>query len=221
MVVRAPLGLLPGIGFQLSEVACRTRPRINVEYPTIYEDNAAWVAEFLPFADAEAMLSMLECRYPMWDSLVYPRGLAERVTHSSQMTSLAFEVDDLAVIQQALFGEIVDAQVADHPYGPAYADVFAKFERNMPERVYRRYRQTWQDWFGAVLQENDYRQSLRVPDFDTYLGVRRISVGLLPYIVTAEYVLDLDLTDLLATAHRTGYLPPRPNRHRPRNRRGR
>ncbi|MEV0385021.1 terpene synthase family protein [Nonomuraea sp. NPDC050643] len=197
-MVRVPPGLLPGIGFRLPEVACRTRPRINVEYPTIYEDNAAWVAEFLPLTDPEAMRSLLECRYPMWDSMVYPQGIAERVTHSSQMTSLAFEVDDMAVIQNALFGEVAGAQLADHPYGRAYADVFATFERNMPERVYRRFRQSWQDWFGAVVEENRYRQRRHTPDFDTYLGLRRISVGLLPYIVTVEYVLDLDLTDLLA-----------------------
>ncbi|MFF3710851.1 terpene synthase family protein [Streptomyces phaeochromogenes] len=198
MVVRVPVGLLPGIGFRLPEVACRTRPRINADYPTIYEDNAAWVSEFLPVPDTRARLRMLESRYPMWDSLVYPRGLAERVTHSSQVTSLMFEVDDIAVIQQVLFEGIADEWIADHPYGPAFADVFATFEQNMPERVYRRYLQSWQDWFDTVLKENGYRRSLQLPDLGTYLDVRRVSVGLLPYIITVEYVLDLDLTDLLA-----------------------
>ena len=198
MVVRVPVGLLPGVSFRLPEVACRTRPRVNAEYPTIYEDNADWMERFLPFPNAEAKRWMLECRYPMWDSLVYPRGRAERVTHSSQMTSLMFEVDDIAVLQQALFGNIADAWVSDHPYGAAFADVFGTFERNMPERLYQRYRQTWRDWFDVVLTENSYRRSRQLPDFDTYLGLRRVSVGLLPYIVTAEYVLDLDLTDLLA-----------------------
>ncbi|NUR85523.1 MAG: hypothetical protein HOY71_15700, partial [Nonomuraea sp.] len=57
MTVRVPPGLLSGTTFRLREVACGTLPRINAEYPTIYEDNAAWVAEFLPFADSEAMRS--------------------------------------------------------------------------------------------------------------------------------------------------------------------
>ncbi|WP_138968213.1 terpene synthase family protein [Streptomyces sp. YIM 121038] len=156
------------------------------------------MADFLPFPNAEAKRWMLECRYPMWDSLVFPRGLAQRVAHSSQMTSLMFEVDDIAILQQALFRNVADAWGADHPYGAAFADVLAKFERNMPERLYKRYLQTWQDWSDAVLRENGYRRSRELPDFDTYLDLRRVSVGLLPYIVTAEYVLDLDLTDLLA-----------------------
>jgi len=184
----------------------------------IYEDNAAWVRKFLPFDGTAAMLRMLKCCYPMWDSLIFPSGIAERVLHGSCVTSLMFEVDDMAVLEHALFediagtrisgnpyGPIADifediagTRISGNPYGPAFADIFGTLKRAMPEGVWRRYRASWQDWFAHVLRENKLRKALVIPDVDTYLDIRRLSVGLQPSIITAEYVLDQDLTEALA-----------------------
>ncbi|ATL69228.1 terpene synthase [Nocardia terpenica] len=177
---------------------CRTLAKVNPDYPTIYEHNAAWVRRFLPFPDATAMSLMLENRYPLWESLVYPSGLAGRVFHSSCITSLMFEVDDVAFLQGALFEGISEDWYADHPYGPAFTDIYGVLKQKMPAAVYRRYRQDWRDWFTATLEENKYRQRDEIPCIRTFLPLRRVSVGLRPYIVCIEYVLGLDLTELLA-----------------------
>ncbi|MEN3319358.1 MAG: hypothetical protein V7643_2759, partial [Mycobacterium sp.] len=65
--------------YYLPEVRCSSTARINPDYPTIYERNSAWVMEFLPFDNKEEMEHLLERRYPMWDSLIYPDGLPDRV----------------------------------------------------------------------------------------------------------------------------------------------
>ncbi|MFI7102610.1 terpene synthase family protein [Streptomyces sp. NPDC050161] len=197
-MTHAPSRLLtPGDRYRLPLVACSSVAKVNSDYPTIYEENAAWVREFLPFPDADAQGRMLENRYPLWDSLVYPTGLAQRVVDSSCVTSLMFEVDDVALLQQGLFGEIADDWAAGHPYGPAFSNIWGRLEDRMPHGVYRRYREDWQDWFGHTLEENVHRRRHEIPDLDTYLDIRRVSVGLRPYIVAIEYVLDLDLTALL------------------------
>ncbi|MFI9508473.1 terpene synthase family protein [Nocardia sp. NPDC052566] len=190
--------LEPGAQYRLPDPVCSTAAKVNPDYPTIYERNAAWVRTFLPFPDERALSHMLEDRYPLWESLVYPTGLPARVVDSSCITSLMFAVDDVALLAGALFDDIAADWMADHPYGRAFADIWTRLKLRMPEGVYRRYRQEWQDWFTYALKENEYRVREEIPDVETYLEIRRINVGLRPYLVCAEYVLDLDLTDLIA-----------------------
>ncbi|KZM72627.1 terpene synthase [Nocardia terpenica] len=178
---------------------CRTPARVNPDYPTIYEQNAAWVRRFLPFTDAAAMSRFFEQRYAYFESLIYPTGLPGRVVHSSCMTSLMFEVDDLAMLRHAAFDGIAADWVADHPYGPAFADIWATLRDDMPEQVFRRYQQGWQDCFRGILAEHDYIDRGILPDFDTYLDIRRLSFGFRPLLAAGEYVHGLDLSPLIHT----------------------
>ncbi|MBB5110080.1 terpene synthase family protein [Streptomyces spectabilis] len=108
------------------------------------------------------------------------------------------ELDDLALVGQALFETVSDDWVAGHPYGPAFFDIFGTLHREMPEAVYLRYIRSWQEWFENALLENEFRKARQIPSLETYLDFRLLSVGLLPCIVSAEYFLDQDLTELVA-----------------------
>jgi hypothetical protein len=103
-------------------------------------------------------------------------------------------------VEHALFADMAADWIADHAYGPAFASIWGILHRHMPYGLYRRYRHDWQDWFTHTLKENEFRARGEIPDLDTYLGIRRLSVGLRPYIVGVEYVLDLDFTDLIAAS---------------------
>ncbi|WP_225727245.1 MULTISPECIES: terpene synthase family protein [unclassified Nocardia] len=185
--------------FRMPEPICRTTARINPSYPTIYEDNATWVRRFLPLDDSTAMSCLFERRYPMFDAMVYPAGLPDRVTHSSCMTSLMFEVEDLAVLQHAAFGEIAADRTADHPYGPAFTDIWKTLRDNMSQPVFRRYRQGWQDCFRGILAENDYTARDALPTFDIYLDIRQLSFAYRAQLACGEYVHALDLSALIGT----------------------
>ncbi|MEG8184177.1 terpene synthase [Nocardia terpenica] len=187
-----------GASCWLSEPVCRTLVKINPEYPAIYETVAAWVRRFLPFSDVSEMSRMLENRYPMWDSMVYATGIGQRVAHSACFTALMFEVDDVALLQHVLFGDINADWVAGHPYGPAFSDILTTDKCHMSDGVYRRYVKAWQDWFAGTLEENQFRSHHEVPNVETYLDVRRRSVGLLPNLPCAEYVHNIDLSEFLA-----------------------
>ncbi len=187
--------LTPGETFRWPPLVCSTTAKVNPDYPTIYEHNAAWAAAFLPFSHPAELGRMLEHRYPLWESMVYSVGLPHRVAHSSCVTSLMFEVDDVALLQRGLFDEIdANWENGQHPYGRAFHDIWTTLEQRMPEGVYRRYREAWQNWFAGAQQENKLRATAEIPDLETYLQVRRSNVGLRPYITCIEYVLDLDLT---------------------------
>ncbi|MEG8184229.1 terpene synthase [Nocardia terpenica] len=187
----------PGSECTIPEPVCRTLPKVNPDYPTIYEHNAAWVRRFFPFPSRIASLRMLEYRYPLWDCLLYPTGLAGRVLHMSCVTSLMFTVDDLAAARSALFDDINADWIANHAFGSAFADIWSTLKRNMPESVYRRYRKGWQDCFVGFVSENDFRARHEVPDLSTYLDIRRLSIGMAPYLAGAEYVHDFDIAELI------------------------
>lgn len=129
--------------------------------------------------------------------MIFPWGLADRVFQSSCATSLMFEMDDVALLERALFNEVAADWVAEHPYGAAFKDVLETLKNNMSHGIWDRYLKDWQDYFTAALKENEFRARYEIPDLDTYLEIRRPSIGLYPYIVCMEYVLDLDLTELI------------------------
>ncbi|WP_232535586.1 terpene synthase family protein [Nocardia terpenica] len=110
---------------------------------------------------------------------------------------MMFEIDDVALLQQPLFMEIAADWVADHPYGEAFSSAFGTLERHMPSGVYRRYRKDWQDCFVGWMREYEYSDRKEIPDIHTCLEIRRLSVGLTPHITAAEYVNQLDLTELV------------------------
>lgn len=198
MSFRAPNHFIPGASYRLPEVVCSTAPKIHPDYPVIYEKNATWMREFVPFSNHEAFLRVLAQRHAMWDSLIFPHGIAERVLHGSKLTSLMFVVDDMALLEHALFDEPAGEWVAEHPHGPALVDAFGTLKRTMPVRVYERFIQCWRDWYDCSQREQSYRKGRRSVDLKTYLDIRRITIGMLPYLVTIEYVLDEDLSDLKA-----------------------
>ncbi|WAL99652.1 terpene synthase family protein [Streptomyces sp. Je 1-369] len=199
MVTPSSFHVTPGSRFHLGEVTCTPQARIHPEYPTIYERSTLWTGEYLPMADERARRRLLENDYPAWDAMIFPApARAERVFHTSRITALLFEVDDLSLLHNGLFGDIVtEWRASSHPYGRAFADLFDTFERNMPPRVYDRFLAAWQTWFEATLEELEYRKSLQVPDLDSYLRARSYTIAMRVYQIAVEYVLDLDLTDLL------------------------
>ncbi|WP_159080307.1 terpene synthase family protein [Nocardia suismassiliense] len=196
--VSAPYPLIgPGTTCYLSQLACGTPSKINPDYPAIYERNAAWVRRFLFFNDPDEMSNFFECRYPLSESMQFPHGMPDRIVHSTCVLSLMFQVEDLAVVQRALFDDIADGGSSDNPYGPAFHDAFGTLRRHMPPAVFRRYRLCWQDWFESAVAENELRDLASIPDVDTYLRIRRVSIGMRPGLVIAEYVHGLDLTSHL------------------------
>lgn len=183
--------------FRIPEPTCHTKSRINPEYPMIYEHHAAWSRRLLPFVDAAAMMQFFERRYPMFDALIFPAGLPQRVVHSACMNSLMFEVDDLALRQHAAFNEIVSDRTAGHPYGPAFSDIWQTVEGHMSKRVFRRYRDGWENCFRGILAEREYTGRGILPDFERYLAIRQLSFGFQPLVVCAEYVHGIDLSEVV------------------------
>ncbi|MNQ18223.1 (+)-caryolan-1-ol synthase [compost metagenome] len=182
--------------YELPEVPCGVPPRINTCYPTIRERHAAWVYQFVPPLHPGTLQRGIAQMDAMYDSLVFPDGVPERVCNHACLTTMIIDCDDLAQLKTALFDQIAEGQASD-PHSLAFADVWSTFRKNAPtEALYRRIRSAWRDWLDAVATENRLRRGGNVPDVETVLHLRQTSVGLRPYFIAVEYVLDADLSDI-------------------------
>ncbi|BAV75157.1 hypothetical protein PCAU_2948 [Pseudomonas chlororaphis subsp. aurantiaca] len=190
--------LTPQVSFYIPEMYCSVPPRINPDYPIIDERNASWVREFLPFTDEAAQLRFLRLHTPMWDSMIFPIGSADRLVHTSCVTSLITAIDDMPLGRHAMFHDGEVALLEGHPFARAAQDIFGKLRQHMRAPVYRRYCQELQAWFESVEEEARLVAAGKVLPLDEFLELRHPNTGLLPSFPVAEFLYDLDLTELLA-----------------------
>ncbi|AUG41105.1 terpene synthase family protein [Pseudomonas chlororaphis] len=190
--------LTPEVSFYITEMHCSVPPRINPDYPIIDELNASWVREFLPFTDEAAQLRFLRLHTPMWDSMIFPIGSADRLVQTSCVTSLITAIDDMPLGRHAMFHDGEVALLEGHPFAHAAQDIFGKLRQHMPAPVYRRYCQELQAWFESVEEEARLLAAGKVLPLDEFLELRHPNTGLLPSFPVAEFLYDLDLTELLA-----------------------
>ncbi|MFJ1455289.1 hypothetical protein [Nocardia sp. N2S4-5] len=135
----------------------------------------------------------LEDHYIPWDAMVFPTAPVDRVLELSCVTSLFFAIDDLALVEQALFERVERAWQEQHPYGRAFADIFGRLRSRMRPHVWERFVARQEDWFQYTAEENSYRSRNEFPDLENYRRIREQSIGMYSYIVLLEYLHDLDL----------------------------
>lgn len=186
-----------GVSYHMPGLACSAQAQINPRTPAIYEQSARWITGMLPWPDPEDLNLALEMWLGSWDVSAFSMGDVESVTTSACMTSTIFVVDDLTdfsgIRPLSLTGS------AGHAYAPAFADLWRRFGELMAPAVFGRYRAAWAEWHDSVTEEAEIRGRQEIPDLDTYLTMRQVTVGLRPYVVYLEHVLGIDLEDLLRT----------------------
>ncbi|WP_261241789.1 terpene synthase family protein [Serratia entomophila] len=171
--------------------------KIHTDYPAIDECNAAWVRKYLPFDSDEDRQQFLELRIPMWDCQLFPVGTKEQVLESACITSLILAIDDRPLVRHAFFGGGDPCLVEGHPFSQIFVDLWGKLKCHMKPSVYRRYCYEWQLWFDSVITEGELQENGVVLDFNSFRELRRFNSALLPYFVFAEYLHDLDLSELI------------------------
>jgi terpene synthase-like protein len=159
----------------------------------IDEGAALWTCFMLPGADP-ARLHLL-CRYTEYLS-VFDNAMVDR-------TRIGQDVD----AAKRLFGrvlQILDGRPdpADFAWGAVLQDLWVPMRRDCPPPVWNRFRAEVRRFLAGCLAEMASRARGAVFDYDTYLKVRRDSVGMGMYFVLGEYALGIDLTDHLAAEPR-------------------
>ncbi|RFD28631.1 hypothetical protein CER19_13325 [Pseudomonas sp. GL93] len=133
----------------------------------------------------------------LYDSLMLPDGMAERVCHHVCLLSAVVDCDDLAQLNPVFCDQII-AGDPDNPYTGPIIDIWNTIEKNAPsEAVYQRLRERWQEWFGFLEIEKKARKKPESLDVETCIQMHVVSAGIRPYPVAIEYVMDIDVGDVV------------------------
>jgi hypothetical protein len=101
-----------------------------------------------------------------------------------------------------LFGRVVNilndnAVGADFEWGRTLHELWTAMRPGFPDRQWDRFMAEVQRFLAGCVHEISSRSEELVFDYETYLRVRRDSVGMGMYFVLGEYGLGIDLTDHL------------------------
>lgn len=183
--------------FVIPQMLAGIEPRINTHYPLIRGLHAKWLYGNYGQPEPGRLHGAVERMDSLYDALVFPDGLPERVAHHACMLTMIFQCDDLSISDPELCEKIVaddpdahDARVLD--------ELWRTIRRHAPgDSVYRRLRDRWTRWMRHLQVENRFRDNWIDEDWESFLSVRLMSSGMQAYIAAIEYVHDIDVSDVV------------------------
>lgn len=210
-----PSPYAPGEEFYLPEFPYLLPAMRHPDTAAIHRESHEWVRKNMRFAlDSEAdMDRLLEEGAALWTCLVLPTADRRRLLHLCNYTEY-LSVFDNAMVDRAKIGRDVNAAKElfrrvvnilddravgpDFQWGQVLQGIWREMRVDFPDRLWERFLAEVRRFLNGCVSEITSRRDGRVFDFDTYITVRRDSVGMGMYLVLGEYGLGIDLTDQLA-----------------------
>lgn len=209
------LPFAPGSRFYLPEFPYFLPARCHPEAEWICRESNSWVRENMGFAMAnEAELyNLIEEGAALWTCYVLPTSDTDRLVHLCNYTEY-LSVFDNAMVDPAkigkdpvaakeLFGRVVtilnDTAVgADFEWGRELQGIWRNLRADFSEPHWARFMAEVQRFLSGCVAEITSRNDDMIFDYESYIRVRRDSVGMGMYFVLGEYGIGVDLTDELA-----------------------
>jgi len=204
----------PGEEFYLPEFPYLLPAMNHPEAAQIHAESKQWVQRNMRFAldsDRE-MDELLEEGAALWTCLVLPTARRDRLRLLCDYTEY-LSVFDNAMVDRARIGSDVEAAKAlfarvvnilddkavgqDFEYGRVLQSIWRQMRPDLPDRQWDRFMYEVRRFLAGCVHEITSRAEDTVFDFDTYIKVRRDSVGMGMYFVLGEYGLGIDLSDRL------------------------
>ncbi|SFP28068.1 hypothetical protein SAMN05421810_102118 [Amycolatopsis arida] len=175
--------------------SCETWVRANMrfamadqaEMDALIEEGAAlWTCYVLPTADEDRLLNL--CRYTEYLS-VFDNAMVDR-------TKIGKDPDAAKELFHRVVNILDDRAVGpDFEWGRVLGELWRDMRVGFPEPVWDRFMAEVRRFLSGCVAEITSRSDGMVFDYDTYLKVRRDSVGMGMYFVLGEYGLGIDLTE--------------------------
>ncbi|GLY68966.1 terpene synthase family protein [Amycolatopsis taiwanensis] len=180
----------------------------------IARDCESWIRTKMRFAlpDDGEIERLIEERASLWTCYVLPTAMEERLSTLCKYTEY-LSVFDNAMVDREKIGKDVEAAKelfhrvvnilgnnaagADFEWGRTLHELWTAMRPDFPDRQWDRFMAEVQRFLAGCIHEITSRSEEKVFDYDTYLQVRRDSVGMGMYFVLGEYGLGIDLTDHL------------------------
>lgn len=213
MAIQAPS--LRGTSFYLPEFPYLLPARLHPDSDRICRESNAWVRENMGFAmsDPSEMDCLIEEGAALWTCYVLPTADPGRLLDLCNYTEY-LSVFDNAMVDRERIGQdpqaaselfrrvaaIIEGTASDDdlPWGTALHELWDRMRHRFPPQQWRRLMHEIQRFLSGCVHEIGSRSDDRVFDYETYLAVRRDSVGMGMYLVLGEYGLGIDMTETLA-----------------------
>jgi hypothetical protein len=213
-VAKTPTLYQPGTEVYLPEFPYLLPALCHAQTKEIRAESDAWVCEELRFAlPGEAELDLLlKEGAALWTCYVLPTARPDRLRHLCKYTEF-LSVFDNAMVNRTAIGKDLDAAkrlfdrvvniladtpgTADFAWGRALRTLWEPMRAGFTDALWDRFMAEVRRFLSGCVQEIASRSADMIFDYDTYLNVRRDSVGMGMYFVLGEYGLGIDLTDAL------------------------
>jgi len=205
----------PGSQFYLPEFPYFLPARCHAEAERIKRESNSWVRKNMRFAmaDESELDHLIEEGAALWTCYVLPTSDPGRLTHLCNYTEY-LSVFDNAMVDRAKIGkdpaaakELFDRVVTilndtavgpDFEWGRVLQGIWRNLRPGFSEPHWERFMAEVRRFLSGCVAEITSRSDGTVFEYDTYIKVRRDSVGMGMYFVLGEYGLGIDLTDDLA-----------------------
>ncbi len=178
----------------------------------IRRESDAWVVENMGFAlqGEREMELLLEEAASLWTCHVLPTAMPDRLRTMCKYTEYLSVFDNAMVDREKigkdpkaaeeLFARVANilgdqAEGADFAWGSALQGLWKDMRAGCSPQLWQRFMAEVERFLAGCVDEITSRSDDRVFDWDTYLRIRRDSVGMGMYFVLGEYGLGIDLTD--------------------------
>jgi Terpene synthase family 2, C-terminal metal binding len=205
----------PGAEFYLPEFPYLLPALCHPDTEAIRRESDGWVRTRMRFAlDSDAAMDrLLEEGAALWTCYVLPTADPDRLRYMCRYTEYLSVFDNAMVDRtqigkdlgaaKALFDRVVNIlndapDAADFEWGRVLRTLWGPMREGCSDRLWNRFMGEVQRFLSGCVSEIASRAEDFVFDYDTYLKVRRDSVGMGMYFVLGEYGLGIDLTDEVA-----------------------
>lgn len=180
----------------------------------IAKDCETWIREKMRFAlpRGDEMDRLIEERASLWTCYVLPTALDNRLSILCKYTEYLSVFDNAMVDREKigkdlnaakdLFNRVVNildnnTDTIDFEWGHTLHEIWTVMRPEFSDRQWDRFMVEVQRFLTGCIHEITSRVEDEVFDYDTYIKVRRDSVGMGMYFVLGEYGLGIDLSDHL------------------------
>ena len=207
----------PGTQFYLPELPYLLPALAHPQSELICKESESWIRDELRFAltDERETELLLEEGASLWTCLVLPTAEADRLRLMCKYTEY-LSVFDNAMVDPAKIGGDPEAakdlfrriagilndapDAVDFAWGRALQELWLPMRAGFTDAHWDRFMAEVRRFLSGCVSEIASRAQQSVFDYETYLRVRRDSVGMGMYFVLGEYGLGIDLTDRLAAS---------------------
>ncbi|MBE9005115.1 terpene synthase [Fortiea sp. LEGE XX443] len=194
----------------LPDLYCPFPSQINKYVDSLEESAIEWVFRFNLMTDDLTYQRFLKAKFYMLVALVYPYCQLEELKVANDWMSWVFIWDDqcdmlhlkpevLTIFHQRFIQILNGAELTsqDIPFSHALSDIRQRMLQLDNKNLFNYFIHTFEDYFDGCEQEANISIQKITPNVETYMNIRRSTIGVETSLALTEFCDKLNISDFL------------------------